>query len=385
MTRAMEPPLRARAGDGRPAVAFHAPMKPPDHPTPSGDREIARLTMRALDMAGFAPFLATSLRTLDMEGDRLRQSALKAEADLEVERLVESFAAAPPALWFTYHNYWKAPDLVGPRVAEALGIPYVISEASHSAKRLAGPWSFFAEAARGALDAAARVYWTTGRDRPGLARAMGETARDRLAPLPPFIDIGPRPAMRDGREDADGPLRLLTVAMMRRGDKSASYARLADALALLDGTAWRLSVIGDGPERPVIQEMFDRFEGRVEFSGLVEDPALLREAYEASELLVWPGVGEGIGMVYLEAQAAALPCLAEDRPGPRDVVLAGGMLPAPGDAAGLAAAIRDAAADRGALAERGRAARLWMEQRHSLEAAASRLRADLGALIGASA
>ena len=33
-------------------IAFYAPLKPPDHPTPSGDRRIARLFVEALGRAG---------------------------------------------------------------------------------------------------------------------------------------------------------------------------------------------------------------------------------------------------------------------------------------------------------------------------------------------
>jgi len=38
-------------------------------------------------------------------------------------------------LWFTYHHYYKRPDWLGPRVSAALGIPYIVAEASHAAKR----------------------------------------------------------------------------------------------------------------------------------------------------------------------------------------------------------------------------------------------------------
>lgn len=383
----MTGPARPPAAAPRPRIAFHAPMKPPDHPAPSGDREIARLTLRALELAGFAPVLASTLRTLDMHGDRLRQHALMNEADLEVERLLEAYRPDPPALWFTYHCYWKAPDLVGPRVAAQLGIPYAVSEASHSHRRLSGPWGWFAEESLRALRAAELVYWTTERDRPGLQAALHDAARPgrRLRQLPAFIDPGPRPDRGAQRPDPTGPLRLLSVAMMRPGDKLASFRALADALSLLGGVDWRLAIIGDGPMRGAVRAMFDPFAGRVEFAGRVDDPDRLRAAYEASELLVWPGVGEGVGMTYLEAQAAGLPCLAEDRPGPREVILADLALPPPGDPAAFAADIARAAQDRDALALRGRAARLHVETRHSIAAAAQRLRADLGALIGANA
>ncbi len=55
-------------------AAFYAPLKAPGHPTPSGDREIARGLMLALDRAGFAPELASDLRLLDIDGDPVTQA-----------------------------------------------------------------------------------------------------------------------------------------------------------------------------------------------------------------------------------------------------------------------------------------------------------------------
>ena len=44
-------------------VAFYAPMKPPDHPVPSGDRRMARLLMQALAHAGHRVVLASRFRS----------------------------------------------------------------------------------------------------------------------------------------------------------------------------------------------------------------------------------------------------------------------------------------------------------------------------------
>ena len=57
-------------------------------------------------------------------------------------RFLRRCAAAPaaaPELWFTYHLYHKAPDWLGPRIAGALGIPYVVAEASFAPKQAGGP------------------------------------------------------------------------------------------------------------------------------------------------------------------------------------------------------------------------------------------------------
>lgn len=359
-----------------PRVAFFAPMKPPGAARPSGDRRIARLTLAALEAAGFAPFVASELRTLEMAGEAGAQAAIRAAAEAEAARLGRALAAAPPALWFTYHCYWKAPDLLGPAVSHALGIPYAISEPSVSPRRRAGPWAGFAAAAEAAIGAADLLLWSTERDRPGLARFLG--GEGRMAALAPFLDPGPAPGAKPPPE---GPLRLIAVAMMRPGDKSASYAALAAALREVRAD-WRLEILGDGAARAEVAALFAPFGARVAFRGVLEGAAL-RAALEGAELLVWPGVGEGIGMAYLEAQAAGTPCLAEDRAGPRDVVHPWIAAPAPGDAGAFARALQAAAADRAALAAAGAAARARVEARHSIAAAAGVLGARLRPLLGA--
>jgi glycosyltransferase involved in cell wall biosynthesis len=350
-------------------IAFYAPMKPPDHPVPSGDRRIARLTLAALGRAGFAPELASRLRSLDMAGDAAAQARLVAAAEAEVRRLVARLAPAPPALWFTYHCYWKAPDLIGPAVSGALGIPYAISEASLSPHRREGPWADFAARAEAAIGRAGRLFWTTPRDRPAL-EAAGYGAR--MVHLPAFLDPGPAPAPRP----AGRPLRLLTVAMMRPGDKLESYRRLAAGLARLGGE-WHLTVAGHGDAMAEVQELLAPFAARLTLRPDIAEPEALVPLYQAADLMVWPGVNEGVGMAWLEAQAAGLPVVAEDGPAAR-ALIGGGRLAPPGDAGALAEAIRAAAAGREALS---RAARAHVEAHHSLEAAAAVLKASLGELL----
>lgn len=125
----------------RPA-AFYAPLKGPDHPAPSGDRTMARLLLRALDAAGFPPVVASTLRSFEPRGDAARQAELREGGRREAARLAASFRAMPPGarprLWFTYHCYYKAPDWIGPAVADALGVPYVVAEGSRAGKREIG-------------------------------------------------------------------------------------------------------------------------------------------------------------------------------------------------------------------------------------------------------
>ena len=69
-------------------IAFYAPLKPPGHPTPSGDRRIARLFLEALRRAGHQPFVASRLRSFDSHGDARRQAGVAAFGQRIVERLL---------------------------------------------------------------------------------------------------------------------------------------------------------------------------------------------------------------------------------------------------------------------------------------------------------
>ena len=57
-------------------IAFYAPLKPPTHAVPSGDRRVAQLLLEALRLAGHDPFIAARLRSFDGNGDPARQARL---------------------------------------------------------------------------------------------------------------------------------------------------------------------------------------------------------------------------------------------------------------------------------------------------------------------
>ena len=78
----------------------------------------------------------------------------------QAQRLIARWRALPPRhperfdLWFTYHCYYRKPDWLGPIVTRALGIPYVIAEASHAPRRAQGPTRLGHRAVERALAAA---------------------------------------------------------------------------------------------------------------------------------------------------------------------------------------------------------------------------------------
>lgn len=294
-------------------VAFYAPMKPPTHSVPSGDREMARHLMSVIG-ARASVDLVSDLRVHDRKGNATHQADMYAQAKAETERLSEALASNDTRLWVTYHNYYKAPDLIGPTVCRALGLPYVQIESTRARSRLAGSWAGFAAAAEQASDAADVIFYMTELDLITLARDRTET--QRLIHLRPFLPSDHLPESGDCRT---GP--MLSVGMMRPGDKLASYQIIAETLAVMPGD-WILEIAGDGPARDRVEELMAPFGERVHFLGQLDQTGLT-QAYCRASLFFWPGVNEAYGMVYLEAQAAGLPVVAQDRPGVRDVLLSG--------------------------------------------------------------
>lgn len=371
-------------------VAFHAPLKPPDSERPSGDRTMARLLVEALRRGGHDVELGSRLRSRDGAGDPDRQLRLAAIGGRLAERYVRSVRAGrrrAPDLWFTYHLYYKAPDLVGPAVSRALGIPYVVAEASIAAKRAGGPWDGGHSATLAALAQADLVIGLNSRDGAAVRPALRADAR--YAQLRPFLEPPApldRAAQRRGWEAAlglstDAPW-LLAVGMMRHGAKAASYRVLAAALARVTDRPWMLLVAGDGPARDEVAGALAPLGDRVRLCGALE-AARLATLYAAADLLVWPAVQEAYGMALLEAQAAGLPVLAGDAGGVPDIVRDGftGRLVPEGDAEAFAAALSGLIGDAGALRRMGASARRTVLAEHTLDGAAAALDSWLRALV----
>lgn len=334
-------------------IGFYAPLKPADHPAPSGDRRMARLLITALSALGHDVAHLSTLRSFNRTGDSAIETATIASAAAEVERLAAAWRDAPdtkPDLLFTYHVYHKAADYIGPALQAAFGIPYVIAEPSVAPKRRDGPWSTgYAQAGR-AIRSADALLAMTDLDRACLADFANPA---RVIAFPPFLDPAPFAAAAALRAENRNILAqrlglpndepwLLAVGMMRDGDKLASYRSLAAALSHAQSPKWQLILVGDGPERAAITAAFAPFAARTRFTGQCA-PEELADIYAASDLYVWPAVNEAYGMALLEAQAAGLPVLSVDTRGVPDVVAHGetGWLVADAAPESLAGALRD--------------------------------------------
>ena len=350
-------------------IAFHTPLNRYDDGRISGDRRMARQIVSVLEGLGHAvePVLAGRdfLPTSDV--GLLARHQDEAAAFAETMLAHWQSGAPAPELWFTYHNYYKAPDLLGPAIVAQLGIPYVVAEASDAQRRASGEWAAHTKIVRSSLAATDLHLYFTNRDRQGLE--PWRSAHTALLELPPFIAFADEPPTHAG--DAAVP-RLVTVAMMREGTKQNSYLALARVLGRVAARPWTLTIIGDGRKRAEIEQAFGGLPaGRIHWRGAISHDSVVAEL-AAHDVFIWPGVREAYGLVYLEAQAVGLPIVAFDSGGVSATVRSGetALLAPEGDEAALAAALLRLLDDAALRSTMGRAARRFaLGERNPAQAA----------------
>jgi phosphatidylinositol alpha-1,6-mannosyltransferase len=135
----------------------------------------------------------------------------------------------------------------------------------------------------------------------------------------PGVEHRPRAARAELNGHAP---RLLSVTRLIDGYKhvdSVIAALLEPALS----TA-QLVIVGDGPRRPMLQQLaYDLgVADRVSLTGAIDD-ATLEKYYRNSDLFVLPSTQEGFGLVYAEAMGYALPCIGARGCGSEDAITDG--------------------------------------------------------------
>jgi len=365
-------------------IAFYAPMKAPTHVIPSGDRHIARLLWRALESKNHTVELVSDVRAWEGDGDLDRQESIKQQAESGAMKFLNRINdKSTPDIWFTYHVYHKAPDWIGPRVSQALRIPYVVAEISYAAKQVNGPWTTGLEQTRRCIELADAIINLNNDDVEGIEHVLSN--HEHLHWLKPFIDVAEiytHLQTQTSKHDITlyddlnpNKIWLVTVAMMRLGDKLASFKLLADAMQQVGDKDCQLIVVGDGMARSEVEQAFASSPvGSVYFLGQLEHSVLL-PLLTKCELFVWPAVNEAYGMAMLEAQACGLPVVAGASGGVSSIIdnHVTGTLTKPGDTLEFAQAIRDLIDNPMKVKEMSTAAKTNVVMHHSLESAANRL------------
>ncbi len=224
----------------------------------------------------------------------------------------------------------------------------------------------------------ANRFWPVSRD---TARHLSETqgldgekvrpllnALDPFWPLPQFVESGRREY-------------LLAVARLHPMHQYKGVDVTIEALAKIPRER-RLPfvVAGDGPDHPRLEALARSLGVDVRFPGRVDDAALA-ELFAGAAAFVLPSTGEGFGLVYLEAMAFGLPCVAARAGGAPEVVIDGqtGVVIAPRDVEGLVVAIERVTGPEGVVL--GAAGRRRVESDFLFDSYERRVHAAMDELI----
>ena len=375
-------------------VALYTPSDAPGPATAWCGPALVHLLARALESAGHQVLAPSEFRTDVGPEEGRRQAALERKAVKHASRLVASYRDLPsvarPEAWLTCRLDQAAPDLIGAVVAETLGIPYLLVGASCTRPQVGGSNAGWHAYAARAIARARAVLSLTAEDEEGIRPLVASTAR--LYRLAPFLDPTPyQSGERDAARQALAaalpldPARpwLLAVAPMRPGTALASWRLLGRSLGLIAEPPWQLLAVGDGEARALVEAALAPLgPGRAVFAGGRRDDAL-RAAYAACDLYVWPAYQEALSPALLEAQAAGLPAVVRDWPGPAAVIADGetGLITPRNDDVAFAGAVVELSTNAERRRAMGAAAAAHVREHHGLETAAATLSRALDAAV----
>lgn len=305
-------------------IAYYMPFKPMDHHNPSGDLIIGKGIFEHLGQH----YTIETVSNLRARWIYYRPSLLLKlfkEQRLVCKKLKDN----PAALWLSYHSYYKAPDLLGAYCSQKLGVPYIIFQGIYSTKRrkkLKTWLGFYLN--KWVLQRANLVITNKHRDYKNLQRLLPQ---NQILFIPPGIH--PKQFIRN--EQAGKDIRkslgittdetvIITAAMFRPGVKTRGIELVIDACSEVQqrGTACTLVIVGDGKNRSQLEEKARNAGCRIVFTGKVKRDEIYRYLSSA-DIFAFPGIEEGLGMVYLEAQSCGLPAVAYGDWGASEAIIDG--------------------------------------------------------------
>jgi glycosyltransferase involved in cell wall biosynthesis len=159
------------------------------------------------------------------------------------------------------------------------------------------------------------------------------------------------PSPRPARPAGGAAVTLLTVGSLAQLYKGPDVLIDATADCVRGGLDVRTVLVGDGRYRAELEARArDRgLQDRVTFLGQVPAGDAVRAVLDSADLFVLPSRTEGLPRALVEAMARAMPCVGSDVGGIPELLPPQDLVP-PGDAAALAARLREFVADPARMA-----------------------------------
>jgi phosphatidyl-myo-inositol dimannoside synthase len=235
-------------------------------------------------------------------------------------------------------------------IERTLGIPYVVCTFGIEVDQtLSQPR---VQALRSARTVVAISRWTAAR-----VQSLGISA-DRIQVVPVTVaeevfDLGTQDhELRERHSIGHAERVILTVGRLDPAERYKGCDNVLRALPWVQAACGpvRYVIVGSGGDVERLRALARELGvlAQVTFAGFVPDLEM-PEYYRLADAFAMPSVGEGFGIVYLEAMASGVPVLGGDRDGTRDALADGelGLLVDPASVEGISSGLIQLLAGKG--------------------------------------
>lgn len=214
------------------------------------------------------------------------------------------------------HTHGYRADILAGSAARSLGIPQVTTLHGFTG----GDWKnrLYQYLQVGAARRSSAAIAVSGPVRDHLIRVGVRAERVHLipnawSPAHPFLD------RRAARAELGLAADAVAIGWIGRLSHEKGADVLVSSVPLLEDTAWQISVVGEGGERPALQHQAERLgvADRIRWHGIVPEAA---RCYAAFDCIVLSSRTEGTPIVLLEAMSAGVPLVTTRVGGVPDVV-----------------------------------------------------------------
>jgi glycosyltransferase involved in cell wall biosynthesis len=201
-------------------------------------------------------------------------------------------------------------------------------------------------------------------------RCLYRVSGRRFRLLPNAVDVSANTPSRSPQDHPPEELRLLTVTRLGYGEWYKGCDKVIRALPsiLSRFPNTHYDIVGRGPLRHELRKLAVDLgvDKHVHLLGYVDD-AELDQTYRRAQLLVMPSIGEGFGIVFLEAWQHCLPVVAGNKDASAEVVTHGlnGLCVNPDSVEEIAAAVNTLLKDTHQAATMGNNGRKTVLERYT--------------------
>jgi glycosyltransferase involved in cell wall biosynthesis len=205
----------------------------------------------------------------------------------------------------------------------------------------------------------------------------------KIRVLPLGVDPADLTPHHPSPEEA-APIRIVSVATLAPV-KGFHILLAAAAILARRGRRLELTIVGDGPDRPALEEAIAKLglTGAVHLAGRCNHDRVI-DHYRAADIFALASFAEGVPVVLMEAMAMEIPCVATWITGIPELIRDGvdGLLGPPGDPETLADAIASLMDDPELRLRLGQSARRRIVESYDLKRNSNRLAEEFRRVAG---